>query len=45
MTMTAARATHVRTQHTLTYAGARAAVDAAVSRAEQLEVAALGGTH
>jgi uncharacterized protein GlcG (DUF336 family) len=39
MTTTAARATHVRTQHTITYAGARAAVDAALERAAELGVA------
>ncbi len=39
MTTTAARATHVRTQQTITYAGARAAVDASLAQAEQLGVA------
>jgi|SoiMethySBSTD1v2_1073268.scaffolds.fasta_scaffold880311_1 glc operon protein GlcG len=39
MTTTAARATHVRTQHTITYAGARAAVDAALERAAEIGVA------
>lgn len=39
MTTTAARATHVRTQQTMTYAGARAAVDAAMARAEEIGVA------
>ena len=39
MTTTAARATHVRIQHTITYAGARAAVDAALERAAEIGVA------
>ena len=39
MTTTAALATHVRTQHTITYAGARAAVDAALERAAEIGVA------
>jgi len=39
MTTTAARATHVRTQHTITYAGARTAVDAALERAAEIGVA------
>jgi uncharacterized protein GlcG (DUF336 family) len=39
MTTTAAHATHVRSQQTITYAGARAAVDASLERAEQLGVA------
>jgi uncharacterized protein GlcG (DUF336 family) len=39
MTTTAARATHVRTQQTITYAGARAAVDASLAHAERIGVA------
>ncbi len=39
MTTTAARATHVRTQQTITYAGARAAVDASLERAAEIAVA------
>ena len=38
MTTTPARATHVRTQQTITYAGARAAVDAALERAAEIGV-------
>lgn len=39
MTTTAARTTFVRTQQTMTYAAARAAVDAALTRAVELDVA------
>ncbi len=39
MTTTAARATHVRTQTTITYAGARAAVDASLERAAEIGIA------
>lgn len=39
MTTTATRATHVRTQQTITYAGARAAVDAALERAAEIGIA------
>ena len=38
MTTTAARATHVRTQQAITYAGARAAVDASLERAAEIGV-------
>lgn len=38
MTTTAARATHVRSQQTITYAAARAAVDASLVRAEEMGV-------
>ena len=39
MTTTAARTTHVRIQRTITYAGARAAADAALERAAEIGVA------